>query len=535
MENSKKKTLLKAALYCRVSTLEQIKGEFSSLDSQKEQLKTYCKSKNWDIYKIYIDKGKTAANLDRPAFQQIIRDAESGKFEVLVATKLDRISRNSYDWYPLIQKFDSYGVKISACDYEMNTDNAVGKMQRSMIITFTQFEREMTAERTAEKKYESVKKGIWNGGIPPTGYLRIESKLKINEDYRKPITKIFTDYSKGINPASIASELNNNGIKTPLYKTKTGKILGDKKFNSNIITRILKNSVYAGKIPFLDQNYDGLHEGFITFKLWEKCQQRFKPKRNYRAGTSKLLLLSGIIKCGYCGAAMTTHFTTKANGKRHVYYQCTTVQKYKRESCAQKNLNAPEIERLVIKICTELARDPSYVQSCVSKMQKLKNTEMDELSKQQIKFKKKISELTKQQQNLISFIKNHNPKDTSKLIKEELNQLDVDKYNLESKASNLEQLTNVLKNEIIDTNQISKFFNNFNDIFPEIEDDAKRRIINVLIENISVKIHHKSKKGKIDIKPRNLKNILLDEKSLESSSLGKHLLRRRDSNPRPGG
>ncbi len=131
--------------------------------------------------------------------------------------------------------------------------------------------------------------------------------------------------------------------------------------------------------------------------------------------------------------------------------------------------------------------------------------------------KNHISELTKQQNNLINFIKNNNPKNSSKIISDELNQLDIDKFNLEGDVSNLEQLTKFLQKEIIDPQVISKYFDRFNELFPSLEDDAKHRIINVLIENIIVKIHYNSKKGKIDIKPRNLKNIILDEKSLQIS------------------
>lgn len=101
---------LNAALYCRVSTLEQSKGKFSSLDAQEERLKAYCIAKDWEVYNVYIDDGKTAANIDRPGLQKILEDAKSGKFQVVTATKLDRISRNVKDWHNIIQNLDTIGV-----------------------------------------------------------------------------------------------------------------------------------------------------------------------------------------------------------------------------------------------------------------------------------------------------------------------------------------------------------------------------------------------------------------------------------------
>lgn len=524
----------KAAIYCRVSTLDQSRGEFSSLDAQEEQLRAYCTAMNWSIHDVYIDDGKTAANVERPALQRLLRDAELGKFQHLLSTKLDRISRNIHDWYKLDRALESHGVQTSVLDIRLDTSTAVGRMVRDIIIAFAQFERELTAERTANQKAATAKKGLWIGGTAPRGYNLINGNLEPNIQNIDIIKNIFLDFKKGLRPAIIAKNLYNKGIKTPIYNTSTGKSFGGKDYNANIISKIIANPVYAGKIQYDNEIFEGKHSAIISYEIWKECQNIAKPFKSTRKGTSRLMLLSGLIKCGYCGSIMTTGYTTK-NSKRHLYYQCTSVQKYGRKSCNQRNLQAESIENLVIQICTELANDPAYIESSLSKLEKNNKIELDSVASDIKNINGQLAQNTNQKNNLLNVIKNNKPNSATNSLTNELNKVEIEGFNLKGRVSKLELLKKGLQQKITDPTIVAKYFRQFRKRFNDFDHEVKHNIINILINDITVKIHYKNKKGSIKIKPRNMSGFKYDEKLLTSSSLESNWLRRRDSNPRPGG
>ena len=525
--NSKK---IKAAIYCRVSTLDQSRGEFSSLDAQEEQLKAYCIAKSWDVYDIYIDDGKTAANTNRPELQRLLSDAEAGKFQILISTKLDRISRNIHDWYKLIKNLESHDVQISVLDISLDTSTAVGRMVRDILIAFAQFERELISERTTEKKAATAKKGLWIGGTAPRGYDLIDGNLEPNIENIDIIKNIFLDFKKEPRPALIAKKLYDRGIKTPIHNTATGKTFGGKDYNVNIISKIIANPIYAGKIQYDNELYEGKHKAIISYTIWKECQKKANPAQSTRKGTSQLLLLSGIIKCGYCGSNMTTGYTTK-NGKRHLYYQCTNVQKNGRKSCNQRNLQATPIENLVIQYCSELANDPKYINLTLSKLEKNNRSEIIKITDSIKRLNGQLAQVTNQQNNLLAVIKNSKPNSATNSLINELDKVEIESFNLKDKVSKLELIIKGLQQKITDPAIVTKYFSQFNERFNDFSHATKRNIINILIDNIIVKIHFQSKSGSIKIKPRNMAGVKFDENNLKSSSLGTNLYRERDSNP----
>lgn len=527
MRKTATNTKKKAALYCRVSTYDQTKGDFTSNESQEEQLRHYCEFKKWDIYEIYIDDGKSAATIQRPAFQHLISAAKDRQFDVLLSTKLDRISRNNRDWYKLIEDFESYGVEIAVLDPQLDTTTAIGRMVRDILIAFAQFERELTKERTYEKMHTTAKRGMWTGGIPPIGYSLNEKVLVPIDEYKHIIKMIFTDTKDGIKPSIIARLLNNEGIRTSTHITKTGKVFGGRRFNTNTISKILINPVYAGKTIFNNEIFDGLHEKIISYKLWKECEKIRKPLKKPRKGTGKLMLLTGLLECGCCGATLTTAYTKKQN-KIYFYYQCTSVQKFGREACVQKNINASSIESLVKDICFNLAQDSKYIEASLTTIQKKQQTEVQINKKELTSLDGKINALKQQIDNIVEAIKSGGPKSVINRIKTELEELENQNIQLKEKRVKLKLIKNGLQQSLIDLDQVAEYFKAYNKKFDKLERDSKRKIINILIENIVIKAHHKEKEGTIKIKPRNLAAFNIKSKNLKSLSFDPQLLRRRD-------
>ena len=190
-------TKLQCAIYTRVSTDTQSEIEFNSCESQKEQILSYVKSQNdLEVIKVYKDAGYTGSNLKRPALQKLLSDAASGKIECVLVYKIDRFTRSPRDFYDLMEYFDKYGVSFISTTQRFDTSTATGRLIRNIMLDFAQFEREMTVERTKDKMYQRVKKGLWNGGTAPFGYRRENKKLVINEKEAGCVRLLFDSYIK---------------------------------------------------------------------------------------------------------------------------------------------------------------------------------------------------------------------------------------------------------------------------------------------------------------------------------------------------
>lgn len=173
MKKNKKKEVVRCAVYTRVSTENQAEKDYSSLESQKEHILNFIKSQKfegWELFGVYEDAGFSAASLDRPELQRMLRDIRKGLIDVVLVYKIDRLTRSHKDFYYLIEFFDKYNVELVAVTQKFDTTNAMGRLLRGIMLDFAQFEREMTAERTRDKMKARAKKGLWNGGCLPLGY-----------------------------------------------------------------------------------------------------------------------------------------------------------------------------------------------------------------------------------------------------------------------------------------------------------------------------------------------------------------------------
>jgi len=163
------------AIYTRVSTDTQAEKEFSSCEAQEEKIRAFIKSQNnWKVFKVYSDPGYTGANLNRPALQELLEDIKQGKINIILAYKIDRLTRSPKDFYQLIEIFDKYKVDFISITERFDTSTPAGRLLRNIMLTFAQFERELASERTKDKMIQRANKGMWNGGIPPFGYKAVE-------------------------------------------------------------------------------------------------------------------------------------------------------------------------------------------------------------------------------------------------------------------------------------------------------------------------------------------------------------------------
>jgi len=349
------------AIYTRVSTDIQAEKEFSSCESQEEKIRAFVKSQdNWQIAKVYTDAGYTGANTNRPALQELLEDIKQKKIDIILSYKIDRLTRSPKDFYQLIEIFEENNVSFISITERFDTSTPAGRLLRNIMLTFAQFERELTSERTKDKLLERAKKGLWNGGNPPYGYEKKDKKLIINKKEAEIVRLIFETYLETGSINRVYDFLKEKNI-----KNRQGKI-----FSKSHLALSLRNITYAGKIKYAGQIYQGIHQPIISQELFEIAQKTHKRRiRKFRIYRD--FLFGGLIECKECGYTMSACFTNKRNNgklKRYYYYRCTCVNKKGWQACSTQEVSSERIERYILENLERISLDKNYVENLVFKL-----------------------------------------------------------------------------------------------------------------------------------------------------------------------
>ena len=241
----------------------------------------------------------------------------AGKIDVVVVYKIDRLSRSLLDFADLQTFFQKHNISFCSVTQEINTSTSAGRMMLNILMSFSQHEREIIAERIKDKVVASKKRGMWLGGYVPFGYFAENKKLYPHSQEAPIVKRIFERFVETQSPKLIALELNQEGI-----LPRTGNL-----WKVPYISRIIANRIYVGEIFYNDEIIPGIHKAIIDRDIWERAQEIVKSNNPYdRAGGAAELIvpLKGLLRCGHCGGAMKPVFTTRGK-KRYYYYYCTKI------------------------------------------------------------------------------------------------------------------------------------------------------------------------------------------------------------------
>ncbi len=319
---------INCAIYTRKSTEHGLDMEFNSLQNQEESCKAYILSQafnGWEYYKTCSYGGISGGTMERPGLNTLLNDIRAGQIQVVVVYKVDRLSRSIIDFHKMMQEFDKYGCNFVSITQSFDTSNSMGKLTLNMLLSFAQFEREVSAERVRDKIAASKAKGLWMGGTPPLGYDVNERQLSVNEREAGIVRLIFQKYIETENMFAVAEYLNEQGFCTKKWVAKRSKREhGGGQFYKSNIQRILTNPLYIGKIARYAQNkiYDGKHEGIVPMDIWEQAQEfirrRVKDKNAFSTYQVHDSVLSRKL---YDDTGRSFRLTTaKKQGKKFLYY-----------------------------------------------------------------------------------------------------------------------------------------------------------------------------------------------------------------------
>ena len=294
---------VRCAIYTRKSSEEGLSQDFNSLDAQHEACSAYIlsqASEGWtQVAARYDDGGLSGGTLERPALQRLLADVAQGRIDIIVVYKVDRLTRSLLDFARLVEALDKSGTSFVSITQSFNTTTSMGRLTLNMLLSFAQFEREVTAERIRDKIAASKARGMWMGGIPPLGYKPDGRSLAIVEDHAAIVRLIFERYLAIGNVRMLATQLEAEGVLSPRRTTTTGRTIGGGAFSRGQLYLMLKCRTYLGEVQHKDQIYPGLHVGIVDRGLWDAVQARLadnvQGRRRSAEGATASLLAGKIV------------------------------------------------------------------------------------------------------------------------------------------------------------------------------------------------------------------------------------------------
>src|SRR4051812_3778599 len=267
---------VRCAIYTRVSTDQGLEQDFNSLDAQYDASQAYIRSQahaGWTpIRSKYDDGGFSGGNTDRPALQRLLDDIRAGKIDVIVVYKVDRLTRSLADFAKLVELFDHHGVSFVSVTQQFNTTTSMGRLTLNVLLSFAQFEREVTSERIRDKIAASKRKGLWVGGMAPLGYDTKDRRITVNETEADRVRTIFRSYLKLCSLNLLMADLRKRGIITKVRILKTGETVGGIPFTRGPLAHLLRNRFYIGDVPFKGEILKGEQIAIVDREPFDAVQ-----------------------------------------------------------------------------------------------------------------------------------------------------------------------------------------------------------------------------------------------------------------------
>ena len=339
---------LRCAIYTRVSTDHGLDQDFNSLDAQREACEAYIRSQThegWTLVRDRFDDGGfSGGSLERPALTRLLALVDAGRVDVIVVYKVDRLTRSLADFAKLVERFDAQGASFVSITQSFNSTSSMGRLTLNMLLSFAQFEREVTGERIRDKIAASKRKGIWVGGNPSFGYIVRDRKLVIDEAEANVVRSIFERYLALGSLDALLRELRAREVRTRVRTLSSGKARGGVFFGRGALASLLRNRIYLGELRHHSESHPAEHRAILDRDLFDRVQERltnaavaFGQKR-----ASEGFLLKGLLfdDRGY----RMTPSTARKNGRQYRYYVSRSLS----EGAKDRAGSAPRIAAAAI-------------------------------------------------------------------------------------------------------------------------------------------------------------------------------------------
>ena len=365
--NEQAKAVFRCAVYTRKSHADGLEQSYNSLDAQRDAGHAYVASQSGEgwvaIDSDYDDGGYSGANMERPALQRLLTDIAACKINIVVVYKIDRLTRSLLDFAKMIEIFDAYDVSFVAVSQQINTSNSMGRLMLNVLLSFAQFERELTGERIRDKIAASKRKGLWTGGIPPLGYDLQDKHLLVNEEEAKTVRHLFARYIALQSMTAVAKECRQQNIKGKAWTSHQGVHRAAQCIDAGKLHKLLHNRVYLGELGHKGDWLPGIHQPIIDQDTWDAAHKQLANNEKTRGNHLRAkvpFLLQGMV-FSEDGRAMTPWSTAKKNGKRYRYYLNTREIKQYAGASIMARMPAAELETIVVNQARAIFQSPSLI------------------------------------------------------------------------------------------------------------------------------------------------------------------------------
>ena len=367
----------RCAVYCRVSSDERLDQEFNSIDAQKEAGHAYIASQRAEgwipVADDYDDPGYSGGNTDRPALKRLLADIERGRIDIVVVYKIDRLTRSLADFAKMVDVFDQHDVSFSAVTQQINSATSMGRLMLNVLLSFAQFEREVTSERIRDKIAAAKRKGMWMGGVPSIGYDVVNRQLVVNDAEAAVVRRIFEEMLTIGSPTQIAANLTAEGITTKAWTTQEGQTRSGTRIDKKYLHKLLRNRIYLGELSHKGNWYPGAHPPIIDRALWDKVHAVLAKDSHARSVETKIrsrtdALLRGLLYAP-SGERMYPTYSSKRGHKYH-YYVSKSESRFGAPGKSFARLPAPEIEAAVVAQIRTVLTSPESVAAVVRHIQR---------------------------------------------------------------------------------------------------------------------------------------------------------------------
>ena len=367
----------RCAVYCRVSSDERLDQEFNSIDAQKEAGHAYVASQRIEgwipVADDYDDPGFSGGNTERPGLKRLLADIERGLVDIVVVYKIDRLTRSLADFSKMVEVFERQGVSFVSVTQQFNTTTSMGRLMLNVLLSFAQFEREVTGERIRDKIAAAKRKGMWMGGVPPLGYDVDNRLLVINEAEATVVRRIFEDMLTIGSPTKIAVNLTADGITTKAWTTQEGQTRTGARIDKKYLHKLLRNRIYLGELSLKGNWFPGAHPPIIERELWDKVHSVLSKDSHGRGVETKIrsrtdALLRGLLYAP-SGERMYPTYSRK-NGRKYHYYVSKSENRFGAPGKGYDRLPAPEIEAAVVAQIRTVLTSPESIASVVRFIQR---------------------------------------------------------------------------------------------------------------------------------------------------------------------
>ena len=365
----------RCAIYTRKSSEEGLEQNFNSLHAQREACEAFIASQSGEGWRLlrtaYDDGGLSGGTMERPALRRLLSDVEQGLVDVIVVYKIDRLTRSLADFARMVETFDAHGASFVSVTQQFNSTTSMGRLTLNVLLSFAQFEREVTGERIRDKIAASKKRGMWMGGLVPVGYVKRDRGLVIDEREAETVRLIFRRYNELKSVRLLKQDLDRRSLVSKVRIGRNGLTMGGKAYSRGKLYKLLSNPIYKGEIRHLKICHPGQHQPVIDSGLWDKTQRRLAEHAVRRAngsGKPSLNPLAGRLFDESAQALTPTHSVKK--GRRHRYYVSRLLLTEGPRATGERGwrLPATEIEQSVATAAATLLEDKSALVTAIQQL-----------------------------------------------------------------------------------------------------------------------------------------------------------------------